>query len=91
MCIRDRAEGIRRRTGASVGIGITGIAGPGPGAPGPDADKPIGLVYVAISYTGLTADTSVTELNISGDRERVRLWASQHALELLRRSMLERM
>jgi nicotinamide-nucleotide amidase len=88
---RAMAEGIRRRTGASVGIGITGIAGPGPGAPGPDADKPIGLVYVAISYTGLTADTSVTELNISGDRERVRLWASQHALELLRRSMLERM
>ena len=78
-------------TGASVGIGITGIAGPGPGAPGPDADKPIGLVYIAISYAGLTGGTSVTELNISGDRERVRYWASQHALELLRRSMLERM
>jgi nicotinamide-nucleotide amidase len=88
---RALAEGIRRRTGASVGIGITGIAGPGPGAPGPDADKPIGLVYVAIAYAGLTGGTSVTELNITGDRERVRLWASQHALELLRRSMLERM
>ena len=85
------AEGIRRRTGASVGIGITGIAGPGPGAPGPDAAKPIGLVYVAIAYAGLTGGTSVTELHISGDRERVRLWASQHALELLRRSLLERM
>ncbi len=34
---------------------------------------------------------SVTELHITGDRERVRLWASQHALELLRRSLLERM
>jgi nicotinamide-nucleotide amidase len=88
---RAMAEGIRRRTGASVGIGITGIAGPGPGAPGPDAKKPIGLVYIAISFAGLTGGTSVTELNISGDRERVRLWASQHALELLRRSMLERM
>jgi len=88
---RALAEGIRRRTGASVGIGITGIAGPGPGAPGPDADKPIGLVYVAIAYAGLTGGTTVTELNITGDRERVRLWASQHALELLRHSMLERM
>jgi len=86
---RAMAEGIRRRTGASVGIGITGIAGPGPGAPGPDAKKPIGLVYIAISFAGLTGGTSVTELNISGDRERVRWWASQHALELLRRSLLE--
>ena len=88
---RAMAEGIRRRSGASVGIGITGIAGPGPGAPGPDAAKPIGLVYVAISFAGLSGGTSVTELHITGDRERVRFWASQHALELLRRSLLERM
>ena len=88
---RAMAEGIRRRTGASVGVGITGIAGPGPGAPGPDAAKPIGLVYVAISFAGLSGGTSVTELHITGDRERVRFWASQHALELLRRSLLERM
>jgi nicotinamide-nucleotide amidase len=87
---RAMAEGIRRRSGASVGVGITGIAGPGPGAPGPDAAKPIGLVYVAISFAGLTGGTSVTELHITGDRERVRWWASQHALELLRRSLLER-
>ena len=87
---RALAEGIRRRTGASVGIGITGIAGPGPGAPGPDAAKPIGLVYIAISFAGLSGGTSVTELNITGDRDRVRFWASQHALELLRRSLLER-
>ena len=88
---RAMAEGIRRRSGASVGVGITGIAGPGPGAPGPDAGKPIGLVYIAISYAGLTGGTSVTELHITGDRERCRWWASQHALELLRRSLLERM
>ena len=86
---RAMAEGIRRRTGAAVGVGITGIAGPGPGAPGPDEDKPIGLVYVAISF-GDDAQTKVTELNLTGDRERIRLWASQHALEQLRRSLLER-
>jgi nicotinamide-nucleotide amidase len=87
---RAMAEGIRRRTGASVGVGITGIAGPGPGAPGPDAGKPIGLVYIAISFAGLGGGTSVTELHITGDRERVRWWASQHALELVRQGLLER-
>jgi nicotinamide-nucleotide amidase len=86
---RAMAEGIRRQTGASVGVGITGIAGPGPGAPGPDANKPIGLVYVAISFEG-ESKTKVAELNLTGDRERIRLWASQHALEQLRRSLLER-
>ena len=86
---RAMAEGIRRRTGASVGVGITGIAGPGPGAPGPDAEKPIGLVYVAVSIAG-ESKTKVVELNLTGDRERIRFWASQHALDLLRRSLLER-
>ena len=86
---RAMAEGIRRRTGASGGGGITGIAGPGPGAAGPDAEKPIGLVYVAASFAG-ESKTKVVELNLTGDRERIRFWASQHALDLLRRSLLER-
>ncbi|MGA1983170.1 MAG: competence/damage-inducible protein A [Acidobacteriaceae bacterium] len=85
---RAMAEGIQRRTGASVGVGITGIAGPGPGV-GPDEGKPIGLVYVAISFAG-ERKAKVTELHLAGDRERIRLWASQHALELLRRDLLER-
>lgn len=38
------ASGIRRRLGADIGLGITGIAGPGGAAPG----KPVGLVYVAL-------------------------------------------
>lgn len=81
------AEGIRQRTGASVGVGITGIAGPGPGT-GPDAEKPIGLVYIALAFEG--EQPRVTELNLTGDRDRIRLWACQHALELLRRALLER-
>jgi nicotinamide-nucleotide amidase len=82
---RSLAEGIRARAGASLGISITGIAGPGPGAPGPDADKPIGLVYIALADS---QDTQVKELNLPGDRERIRWWASQHALELIRRHIL---
>ena len=82
---RSLAEGIRSRTGASLGISITGIAGPGPGASGPDAGKPIGLVYIAISDAH---QTQVKELNLMGDRERIRWWASQHALEMIRRHIL---
>jgi nicotinamide-nucleotide amidase len=78
---RALAEGIRRRTGSSLGLSITGIAGPT--APrGPDAKKPIGLVYIALTDG---VDTQVKELNIPGDRDRIRLWSTQHALEMLRR------
>jgi nicotinamide-nucleotide amidase len=82
---RSLAEGIRTRTGASLGISITGIAGPGPGAPGPDAEKPIGLVYIALADAH---KTQVKEFNLPGDRERIRWWASQHALELIRHHLL---
>ena len=82
---RSLAEGIRARTGASLGVSITGIAGPGPGAPGPDVNKPIGLVYIALADV---QDTQVKELNLPGNRERIRFWASQHALELIRRNLL---
>ncbi len=82
---RSLAEGIRSRTGASLGISITGIAGPGPGAPGPDADKPIGLVYIALASA---QHTQIKEFNLFGDRERIRWWASQHALELIRQHLL---
>jgi competence/damage-inducible protein CinA-like protein len=79
------AEGIRTQTGASLGVSITGIAGPGPGGPGPDANKPIGLVYIALADSH---QTKVKELNLPGDRERIRYWASQHALELIRQYLL---
>ena len=78
---RALAEGIRRRTGSHLALSITGIAGPAI-ASGPDAAKPIGLVYIALTDG---EDTQVKQLHILGDRERVRLWATQHALEMLRR------
>ncbi len=82
---RSLAEGIRNRTGSSFGLSITGLAGPGGGAPGPDEKKPIGLVYIALAHS---AGTDCRELHITGDRDHVRLWASQHALEILRRKLL---
>ncbi len=82
---RSLAEGIRNRTGSSFGLSITGLAGPGGGAPGPDEKKPIGLVYIALAHS---AGTDCRELHITGDRDHVRLWAYQHALEILRRKLL---
>ena len=79
------AEGIRHRSNASIGISITGLAGPGKGHPSPDESKPIGRVYIGIADD---RQTIVKQLDILGDRERVRFWASQHALELVRRSLL---
>ena len=81
---RSLAEGIRERTGSAIGLSITGIAGPGPGT-GADEGKPLGLVYIGLS----DADgTQVKTLNLMGDRERIRFWASQHALEMVRRHLL---
>ncbi len=84
---RALAEGIRRRTGSSLGLSITGIAGPpisaGPD-PNPDSGKPVGLVYIGLADAH---ETQVKQFNIPGDRDRVRLWATQHALEMLRRYM----
>lgn len=81
---RALAEGIRSRTGASIGVSITGIAGPAPGT-GPDEHKPIGLVYI-----GLADDlgTQVKEVHLHGDRDRIRWWSTQYALELIRKSLL---
>ena len=80
---RALAEGIRRRTGSTLGLSITGIAGPA-NPEGRDAAKPVGLVYIALTDG---EETEVKQLHIPGDRERVRLWATQHALEMLRRHL----
>jgi nicotinamide-nucleotide amidase len=82
---RALAEGIRSRTGASLGISITGLAGPSGGPPGPDAERPVGRVYIGLADG---RDAQVKELNLTGDREYIRWWASQHALELIRRTVL---
>ena len=75
------AQGIRRRVGATMGVGITGIAGPGGGT----EEKPVGLVYIAVSYGNKTESL---ECKFRGDRERVRLWASQQALDMVRRRLM---
>lgn len=72
------AEGIRKRTGATLGIGITGIAGPGGGTP----EKPVGLVHLAIADERGSREKAV---RFPGDRERIRTYATYAALDTVRR------
>ncbi len=75
------AEGIRKRTGATLGVGVTGIAGPTGGS----ESKPVGLVYFAVSDSQKTDSFNRT---FRGDRDRVRQWAAQQALDLVRRKLM---
>ena len=75
------AENIRELCDADIGVGVTGIAGPGGGTD----EKPVGLVFVAVT-NGHKQD--VVQRRFFGDRERVRRWASQQALDMVRRMLM---
>jgi nicotinamide-nucleotide amidase len=75
------AEGIRKRCLSSYGAGITGVAGPSGGT----EQKPVGLVYIALSGD---EGTQVVERNFPGDRQRIRQFSSLQALEMIRRALL---
>ena len=75
------AEGIRLRCNSTIGVGITGIAGPSGGT----EEKPIGLVYIAVADEH---HTEITEKRFGGDRERIRQWSTQQALDLVRRRLM---
>ncbi len=71
----EMAEGARRTLGVEVGVGITGSAGPEP------TEEPVGVVYVGV----VTPEGSATRrLQMPGDRERVRIYATAAALHLAR-------
>jgi nicotinamide-nucleotide amidase len=73
------AKGIRERAGVSVGLSVTGIAGPG----GATETKPVGLVYVGLD--GGPGDAITKEFRFHGDRSVIKQRSSQAALDLLRR------
>jgi nicotinamide-nucleotide amidase len=75
------ATGIRLLTGATLGLGVTGIAGPS----GATDSKPVGLVYIALSDA---QKTESIEKHFRGDRDRVRGFATQQALDLIRRRLM---
>jgi nicotinamide-nucleotide amidase len=78
---RALATGIRQSTGATLGLGITGIAGP----TGATESKPVGLVHIAVADA---QKTDSLERTFRGDRERVRQWSTQQALDMIRRRLM---
>ncbi len=77
------ATGIRSKTGSTFGLGVTGVAGPGGGS----EEKPVGLVFLALSDG---VQTDVVEQRFNGDRDRVRQYAAQAALDMVRKRLLTR-
>lgn len=76
------ANGVRERSHVSVGLSVTGIAGPGGGT----AAKPVGLVYVGLDAGKGGRETK--EFRFHGDRATIKTRSSQGALDLLRRWLL---
>jgi nicotinamide-nucleotide amidase len=74
---RAMAEGIRSRAGTNIGIGVTGIAGPGGGTP----QKPVGTVAIAVAAD---EDVRVRTFQFIGPREMVKFQAAQSALNMTR-------
>lgn len=79
---RGLAESVREKIGTTIGVGITGIAGPSGGSP----EKPVGTVHVAVAGP---AGTSHQRYLFPGSRERIRWQATQAALNMTRRVLLE--
>ncbi|MGA2102786.1 MAG: competence/damage-inducible protein A [Candidatus Sulfotelmatobacter sp.] len=75
------AEGIRYRCESTLGVGITGVAGPTGGT----AEKPVGLVFHAVASD---SGTEVVQRNFPGDRKRIRRFASTMALDMLRKKLM---
>ena len=74
---REMAEGIAKESCSNTSIATTGIAGPGGGT----NEKPVGLVYIAVHVNN---NTTIEKCNFSGNREEVRVSATNHALEMLK-------
>ena len=76
----EMAAGVRRSIGAEIGIAITGVAGPGGGT----AEKPVGLVWIAVDLSG-TMRTHGSRF--IGDRAEIRFRSTQAALDIVRRML----
>lgn len=79
---REMAAGIRQKTGADLGLSVTGIAGPDGGSP----EKPVGTVYIALATS---SQTRCQRFSFRGSRWQVREATCQEGLDLVRRLMAD--
>ncbi|HEY2631460.1 MAG TPA: competence/damage-inducible protein A [Solirubrobacteraceae bacterium] len=79
---QELAEGARKRLGADVGVGVTGIAGPGGGS----EEKPVGLVW--LSVIGSEGSGLTRSVRLPGGRQDVRERAVTVAMHLIRRVLM---
>ena len=75
---KEMASGVLRVSGADIGVGITGIAGPGGGS----EEKPVGLVYVGIADS--KGGVECRRLTLAGNRDRIRRVTVKNALNVVR-------
>ena len=73
----EMAEGARRVSGSNIAVSVTGIAGPGGGT----TEKPVGLVYIAISDN---SGVEYRKLNLSGNRDEVRAKTCDEVFSLIK-------
>jgi len=78
---RAMAEGIKKRSSADIGVGITGIAGP----TGATKEKPVGLVYIAVAVDN---DVEVKECRFRGSRIDIKTFSANTALNMVRLILL---
>jgi len=79
---RAMAAGVRRRSGATLGLAVTGIAGPTGGT----TEKPVGTVHIALADAQGVEDKA---FRFPGERARIRGQATVAALDMVRRYFLK--
>ena len=80
--VRAMAEGIKKRSSASIGVGITGIAGP----TGATKEKPVGLVYIAVIVDEVA---EVKECRFRGSRIDIKNFSANTALNMVRLKFMD--
>jgi nicotinamide-nucleotide amidase len=77
----EMSAGIREKTGADIGLSVTGVAGPGGGS----IEKPVGTVWISIANSEVH---EARRFQFNGERERIIAATSQAALDWLRLSLM---
>jgi len=80
---REMASGVRKKFGVDIGLGVTGIAGPGGGT----REKPVGLIFVGLAHV---RGCGSRQFSFSGDRFTIKTAASEVALEMIKEFLQEK-